>query len=147
LHVASEDIRADYIKSISEILEDPTSLEGDKFYAQDYEDSAPCHAKLYCVGDKYDIPSLQKLALDRLRKDIQNRSLDDNVVVKALHVLMDNSPETDQRARMLVVEYLHRDMDRFGIRPCNRSFFERYPDLHEHYLRHQFGDDQKDSVE
>jgi hypothetical protein len=147
LQVLSDKIDTGYAKTISEIMDDPASLEGDKFYAQDYEDSAPCHAKLYCIGDKYDIPGLQTLALARLKSDISTRSLDDSVVVKSLRILMDNSPDTDRAARMLVAHYLHTDMNRFGIRPCNQSFFEKYPDLYEHYLRHQFGDDQNITVE
>ncbi|KAF2676506.1 hypothetical protein K458DRAFT_351773 [Lentithecium fluviatile CBS 122367] len=147
LHVHSSEIQSAYINTISSILEDTTSTSGEKFYAQDYEDSAPIHAKLYYIGDKYHIPGLQKLALTRLKKDIENRSLDDSVVTKSLHILMDNTPEEDEKARMLVAQYLHRDMHRFGIRARNQGFFQKYPDMYEHCLRHQFGDGTKGSSE
>jgi len=127
--------------AIFEILDDPNFTEGEKFYDLDYEDCALTNAKLYCIGNNYVIPGLQELSLSHITESLARRSLDDGMVTRALQVLLDNTPEVDEEVRMLVTHELYKDMDWFGIRPCNRDFFERYPKVHERYLKHRFGGD------
>jgi hypothetical protein len=85
---------------------------------EDYGPVLLGHARLYVLGDKYDIPSLRNLALYKLHKTLVVHTLYDerfvDVVDLAKFVYDNTNDKPDEALRSLVVEYVACEIEMIG---------------------------------
>ena len=68
------------------------------------------HAKMYALGDKYDIPNLRRLAFAKFGVCIKSAEVSNEDVLAAGRVVYENLPRTDDKLRKLVVYYTQTRM-------------------------------------
>jgi hypothetical protein len=123
-----------------ELLDREGSTEGAAWYVDDYDNGELMHARLYHMGDYYDIPGLCDLALQRLR-DHMTTEFDAKVNRDAVHYLMENTPQEDTRIRMAIAGLLKADLEHFGIPSHAKNLLDQYPLLKDSLLNGILHDD------
>lgn len=66
------------------------------------------HALVYALGDKYEMPTLQRRALDKFSEDAERLEWDDRAFCSAVATAYALTLPTDRGLRNLIVEILHR---------------------------------------
>lgn len=65
------------------------------------------HAKMFALGDKYQMKTLMSQALRKFNEDASQLQWDDDAVLKAIHTIFSSAPPEDERLVDAVVDILH----------------------------------------
>ena len=123
-----------------ERFEKKESTEGPAWYVDDYDNAELLHAKLYSMGDCYNIPGLCELALQRLGAHMTT-TYDAKVNRDSVDYLMENTSHEDKRVRMEMARLLSTDLEQFGILSHAKDLLDKYPVLKDYLLHGIFHDD------
>ncbi|KAF2439775.1 hypothetical protein P171DRAFT_500463 [Karstenula rhodostoma CBS 690.94] len=94
------------------------------------------HAKMYAMGDKYDIPDLRASAYAQLEVKVLVP-----VVYQPVQHLMDNTPASDKKIRDLLSVKIYQDLKLFGMRKEVKNILDKYPELGNYALVKQYDDE------
>ncbi|KAF2656477.1 hypothetical protein K491DRAFT_596844, partial [Lophiostoma macrostomum CBS 122681] len=119
--------------------------EGEKFYLCEGSTQLMTHAKLYCMGDKYQVRGLQDAALEKLEYHFHDHLFELRNTYEVIQLLLHNTPESDQTIRDFIVQKVRSDMSTFGVRPDVQSLLDETPGLAAMIIRAEYSDGATDS--
>ncbi|KAF2868279.1 hypothetical protein BDV95DRAFT_610241 [Massariosphaeria phaeospora] len=123
---------------VLKLLRDPKSQD-EPYITRTFNCAVVTDAKMYCIGDKYDIPSLKQSSSEKFEVGAEEFALGTPCLYEAIELLMENTPEIDRSIRKTIVSCLCTELVQFGITPGIQALIDRYPTLNGFILEHLVG--------